>query len=428
MNRYLVAAAVFAPVLSVLGPVKAQAQRQQNELQAVAQAIYSFEQAELEKLLKRSPMLAKARDNRGFAALHYAAMASNLPAVELLLKLEADPNQGTQQGQTPLHFAVQYGWASEGPRLRIAEALLRAGARVDAADVAERNTPLHFAVSSGNIDQVRLLMVHGANPRVRNRQNQTPLDWMFDESRKKAIGELLNANYRDGNLRLPEGGTLLHWAVANGLDYTTAVLLQRKAEVHAKDPQGLTPLMLACRDGHEAVALRLLQAGARADETFADGETCLHAAAWAGSGPIVAALLRAGADPHRGDASQHTPLHLAAWNGGTEAVRALLQHKADPNAQAGGYTPLHAAAWNGHVEIVRLLLDAGAQIDARDADGLTALHKAAWRGHAEVVALLIQRKADVNARDNDQFTPLTKARSGGHEAVAALLAQAGGKQ
>ena len=57
------------------------------------------------------------------------------------------------------------------------------------------------------------------------------------------------------------------------------------------------------------------------------------------------------------------------------------------------------ASRNGNVDAARALLEAGADVDARNADGITALMMAAARGHVEVVHVLLEAGADVDARN-----------------------------
>ncbi len=83
------------------------------------------------------------------------------------------------------------------------------------------------------------------------------------------------------------------------------------------------------------------------------------------------------------------------------------------------------AARNGHLETVRSLLDAGAPINAQDAQGMAALHHAAKNGHNGTVQLLIERGAKIDIRDRTGKTPADHASAGGHSAtVAAILGKA----
>lgn len=124
----------------------------------------------------------------------------------------------------------------------------------------------------------------------------------------------------------------------------------------------------------------------------------LFAASFHGHWRLCKFLLDQGAEvnmssPETGE----TPLHAALCN--TDRVvydrvlTVLLAAGANPNAitrdgaETGGFmrdcrtraeTPLHRAAAFGSEETIRLLLDAGAKIDAVDANGDTPLSWASW--------------------------------------------------
>lgn len=111
-------------------------------------------------------------------------------------------------------------------------------------------------------------------------------------------------------------------------------------------------------------------------------------------------LLERGADANYADADTgETPLHNALSK--TDRVvydrvlKVLLMHGANPNAatkpgvetgafmrdcRTKGETPLHRAAAFGEVETIQMLKEAGAILDARDANGETPLSWASWYG------------------------------------------------
>lgn len=95
---------------------------------------------------------------------------------------------------------------------------------------------------------------------------------------------------------------------------------------------------------------------------------------------------------------------------------------AQPDAKGqDDWTALHLAAYEGFQEVCEVLLNScSAGITARTSMGRTALHHAAVRGFASLVPVLLNAGADLNAEDADGNTPLHLASASGH--VAALQA------
>ena len=103
----------------------------------------------------------------GKVSLTEAIMAGNLRAVRRYLSGGGDPDRRLSEGSRPLH------WASYCGQIEIAEALIRAGASVNAMD-ADGDTPLHASVFRGHTGIVRLLLQAGAAPALRNASGETP--------------------------------------------------------------------------------------------------------------------------------------------------------------------------------------------------------------------------------------------------------------
>ena len=140
------------------------------------------------------------------------------------------------------------------------------------------------------------------------------------------------------------GDTDLHIAAGLNLPLLTASLLEKGADVHAKNKDGWTPLHVAAKENAFATAGVLLQqkADVNAKETLFG---------W-------------------------TPLHLAAAKEDASATaELLLKHKADVNAKDKfGWTPLHSAASNNAFKTAEVLLNRGADVNAKDNHGWGPLY------------------------------------------------------
>jgi len=117
--------------------------------------------------------------------------------------------------------------------------------------------------------------------------------------------------------------------------------------------------------GHWQLCQFLIERGANVDQALPDtGETPLHAALCKANRPaydlVLKVLLANGANPNR------------ATKVGVETGSFMR------DCRTRGETPLHRAAAFGTVEAIQLLLDAGAVIDARDANGDSPLSWASW--------------------------------------------------
>jgi ankyrin repeat protein len=120
----------------------------------------------------------------------------------------------------------------------------------------------------------------------------------------------------------------LHYAVP--FESVVQLLLQRGADVHARDERGEQPLWHA----HTLPVVKLLLA-AGADATAVDGargSSVLHSQAKCGTcAGVICMLLKAGADPTATVVCAETvvsPAHLAGINGHF-ALEALLSRAAD---------------------------------------------------------------------------------------------------
>ena len=334
----------------------------------------------------------------GEQPLVQAAKRNDAAQVRTLLRQRVDPNAKEGDGATALHWAAYHG------NTAIADQLIAAGARVDAAnDLAI--TPLALAAENGHAVIVERLLARGANPNAASDSGVTPLMRAARTGSLPAVRALLAKGAQVNAVERDRQQTALMWAVSqshpeivkalleNGADVTARTVVRRltvmldqgppgvktaREHAHQIDAGGSTPLLFAASGGSVDSARALLDRGANVNDTAADGNSALVLAAFAGHGGVARLLLERGADPNAAGAG-YSALHAAVLRSDVETVKALLAKGANPDARMTkgspvrrfgsqwalvnnltGATPLFIAALYNEVELMRVLLAAGA--------------------------------------------------------------------
>lgn len=110
--------------------------------------------------------------------LALAASNGDLNAVRILLEHQANPNNLASK-KNPLFEAIK------SKHYDVVDALLCAGANVDAQESTTGYSALHYAVKSEKIALVRVLLKHGASPNHADLMQQTPLHWAIQLSKNQ---------------------------------------------------------------------------------------------------------------------------------------------------------------------------------------------------------------------------------------------------
>ena len=330
-----------------------------------------------------------------------AIKKNDVQAVRAILGASAGNHEINQRGVTgdlPLVRAARNG------NLEIVRLLILHGAVVDIGRESGDRTPLIEAAGQGHVDVVKFLMAKGADVNARG-NGLTPL------------------------LIACTGGWLPAGPPGNKIK-TIHLLLDHGADVNVQDESwlktGRTPLMYAVLQGDAALVQAFLIKGARQDMKDKDGETALSLAKKDGLEYIAQLLEKAaaGGSLKHADASHH-PLFTAIKEGRPDQVRTLMAKGADVNLRVpSGSTPLMYAADGDKLEIVRLLLKSGADVNAKNGSNNTALIYAVIKGHEGVVHELLKSKADVNVKNMAKGDALIYAvLSKKAKVVSALLKQ-----
>ena len=294
-------------------------------------------------------------------------------------------------------------------------------------------TLLHWIVRQDSVEVARLLLAHGADINSRpdyvtppyiaslHSHVERPVDGSLEETDEFENG-LRNSGAEESfedsfhayiGCKTESGFTPLHIAVSNGYLDMCQMLLEYKADVHARDNKGNTPLHLALSDNHLDISRILLEYNAEVNSRNEDGSTPLLIASSNGNIDIFRLLVAHNADVFVHDNRGNTPLHVAAFGGHLEVVRSLLELKADVHSlNSEGLTPLQRALEGqrkGESDIVWLLLNHGADAKADEKSGNALLHLAASEGDLALARMSLEHNADVNSQNNDGLTPLLLA-------------------
>jgi len=384
---------------------------------------------------------------------------------------KVDVNAKAADGVTPLH------WAAHWDDVELASLLIKAGARVDAAD-DHGTTALALACENVSERMVDQLLSGGANPNLARTSGMTPLFDAIDVASPRLVTTLIahgaNVNARTTKTRI----TPLMWAIGEGQPDLAKLLLDAKADVQAVTTDGFSALTFAARVGDVNTAKLLVAAGLPVNETGASTSLgaspgrvhALPYAALAGQDAFAMFLLDQGADANATLAGV-TALHAAAGN----AVQFVADWQRERSGGVGlgfGVSVLGGGGRGGiHTPLIKALLAKGARVNERvttsamamsyigrptkgafesfscgtgDFRGATPLWLAAFAangggsGSREVLETLLAAGADLRLTTDDGTTPLMVAAglgrctfdpnlkrgarsSGAEEAVTVLL-------
>ncbi len=159
--------------------------------------------------VSKAPELARLKYTYGRTLLHEATSEGSVPLVELLLKLDADPNAVDKFGHPPLYFAGN--WCTKPAAGEIVHRLIQGGANPDAQDFVKRCTALHMAARRGNLAVAEALLDGGANLEIPDIAGETPLRRAVNCGKTAVAALLLD---RGANIRSMGSKGLAVWEAA----------------------------------------------------------------------------------------------------------------------------------------------------------------------------------------------------------------------
>ncbi|MGA9422185.1 MAG: ankyrin repeat domain-containing protein, partial [Rhodanobacteraceae bacterium] len=363
-------------------------------------------------------LLSAKRHAREIRERHPATLPEADPGADMLLPADMSPGEL----DAALLAAARCGHIESGL------AALQRGAdpnTLPSADDQDQRSVLTVAVTLADLRLLRALIAKGADVNRRHGGITALISATRDSYRGRAEAVMtLLANGADPRLADADDNTPLHHAARCAEPEVAALLVDGAARIDAVNRERVTPLGIACMGRHWPVAAFLLARGAdpaapdaepavhlaaavdeddpagiallighkvRIDALGAFDRTALHVAAHCGHLRIVQSLLAAGVDVDRADCNGTTALMEAARAGADAIVHALGKRKAATDSKdAVGRTALMIACRSRRAteETLRALLAIGSDCGCEDADGKRALDHAIETGRWQMVALL----------------------------------------
>ncbi len=441
---------LFAAILAVGMLLSCASTGSRLDNMTLVELIAAGEIDELKRRLLNGDSINQVNDE-GQTMLHIAALQNVGELITFILAFNPDTEIKDNSGRTPFALAAENECWSAAKALAEGGAFLfaenPAGASVyDTAEAAgieglqavicektaeqqdsSGQTALHIAAANLNAEAAALIVEKTNSLSVRDSRGKTPLMYAYENPQNEAAAQIAALLLLSGaepthgefsyfetavlkrnlSMRFDEGKTPLHIATASRSCGFVKYLIDRGAQINAKDVSSSTPLHEAVINGSAICAQMLISAGADVNAQNSSGNTALHLVM-----PIEAryiifdSLLAAGADPNLKDIYGETPLHIAARIAmSRDIIEKLVDAGADLNERnKRGITPLALAIERNQIQQANFFVTLGADIHAEGIDESTALTKAFASGIEMTRAVLV--KENVQTRDSAGRTPL----------------------
>lgn len=357
-----------------------------------------------------------ASQSNGTTALHLAAKGGDEQTVQLLCAAGANMSAQDDRGHTPLHASNVSG------NVAVTIALLQQGAQIDALDT-EGATPLMLAAIHNQAETARILLEHGANPEIAVSHEGTPI-WPLYVAAINGyddVVQILLEYGADVEAKSSRRGSPLDVARENG-HHVSAELIALEMEKEARSERGETTRRQMNRQNAKKDVAGLWQEILSAIRTDRDQlqdlvQDVAFPALSTGARLLVACvledteavrdMLEAGADPNESwaELADSTPLMIAANITSSSEIGSLLIDagaEVDKVSNSTGATAIFEVTFDARYDMAELLVSKGANVNFRLSNGLTPLIYASSHGALRCTDLLLDAGADINAVEAEQ--------------------------
>jgi ankyrin repeat protein len=367
-------------------------------------AVYRFDYDVMDALIAKKAKV-DVTNEFGSTPLAEATKQGNARMVKTLLAAGSGTEGANADGQTALMIAIKNG------DMPVFNLLIDAGAKVNAVEKVQDQTPLMWAAAAGRnaSEMVKILIAKGANVNARAKFNDWP-GQITSEPR---------AQYHTYG-----GLTPLLYAARNGCYACVEALVGAGADVNLPNNEGMTPMMIALDNSQNGIAKFFLDHGANPKVWDIYGRTALYVAidhapgaAAAGGGGGFGGGRGAGGQGGRGAGAAAGGRGGGGGGGGGGAAGGRAGGGGAPAGAPGRGDAGGAVATGPQVssmEIIKLLLAAGVnpntELNARRPEagsggrfadpllssGTTPLLRALVNNNIDVARLLLDNGANPN--------------------------------
>ncbi|KAI9775205.1 MAG: hypothetical protein M1839_001393 [Geoglossum umbratile] len=304
---------------------------------------------------KASPMDVAAADGR--SPLHTAVNMGRFNVCELLLREGADPKLIDNDSISPISMAREKYLCFPSSRATInllfqdnicfadfeftslhqivvglkqgdiQEELQRVPSSINHTD-AYGNTALLWAMKTGNLRAVNILLDHQANPNICDKAKRSPLHYAGRCQDPRIITKLIRCQ-ADIRKKTRWGSSALHFAVVQGSDNVAfpKLLLDLGLQLDDQNYYHRTALAEAAKYDRQKVARFLMEEGADINSENAERETPLMEAIIHDSHRCLSLFLSSNARYTGRTKRRNTILHLVALSGGLAVLQLLAKAK-----------------------------------------------------------------------------------------------------
>ena len=357
-----------------------------------------FNKTEITQLLIKAGLKVDSRDNYFLTPLHSACSNNASDVVRLLVERGADLNARDQNWLTPLHICAATN------SLNCLNYLNRNPVYLNVAD-KQGATALHYSASKGYFEFTENLLTNGANAKLQDNHGRTCLHYSVIGGDLRTVQLILEQDI-DINLKDNDGLTALHIACCQSYSWCVELLVNRGANLNEIDNDGMTALHHACLETSARIDIRnrtcefLIQRGADLKAKNNLQLTPLHLIYV--DGPVTDAYARLKLDFDCRDYLGRTPMHIACYKGHSFLIDTFIENGADIRARDKfNRIPLHYAVEYSQYKCVARLIEIDPNlIGLVDDNNCNSLHYAAEIGHFGIWSKLIEVYSNYDQKDN----------------------------